>query len=254
MQLKNGVWCTSMIKFEKVTKLFRDRTILNEVSLDAEKGKTTVLLGSSGSGKSTLLRLVMKLIEPQRGEIYLNDCPVSRIPLEKLRHQIGYMIQNGGLFPHLTAKENICLMPKILKWNVDRINEKIIQLISLSRFPKEALSQYPGQLSGGQKQRVSLMRALILDPPVLLLDEPLGALDPITRYELQQELKEVFQRLEKTVILVTHDLAEAHFLGDQIALMHEGKILQKGKLRDFEQNPIDPYVTQFIRAQRRLPV
>jgi osmoprotectant transport system ATP-binding protein len=167
-----------------------------------------------------------------------------------LRRRLGFVVQGGGLFPHLTAAGNAALMARYTRWEEPRIRARLDELAQLVRLPLELLSRFPAQLSGGQAQRVSLMRALMLDPDVLLLDEPLGALDPITRYELQDDLHAIFARLRKTVVLVTHDLAEAAFFGDRIALMREGRIVQLGTLRELSQAPADPFVTRFLQAQR----
>jgi osmoprotectant transport system ATP-binding protein len=163
---------------------------------------------------------------------------------------MGYVIQEGGLFPHLTAYGNITLMARYLDWSADRIRERVAELTELSRFPSDSLSRYPLQLSGGQRQRVSLMRSLMLDPEVLLMDEPLGSLDPMIRADLQEDLKRIFQTLKKTVVLVTHDMGEAGFFGDTIILLREGKIVQSGRLIELVNSPADPFVTQFINAQR----
>jgi osmoprotectant transport system ATP-binding protein len=163
---------------------------------------------------------------------------------------MGYVIQEGGLFPHLTAGDNVTLMARQMNWGRDRIAKRLQELAAITRFPRDGLDRFPLQLSGGQRQRVSLMRALILDPDVLLLDEPLGALDPMIRTELQADLKSIFQELEKTVVLVTHDLGEAAFFGDVIVLIREGQIVQTGTLPELLQTPAEPFVTNFINAQR----
>ena len=167
-----------------------------------------------------------------------------------LRQRMGYVIQEGGLFPHLTAQENVSLAARHIGWKRDRIQERMAKLCELTNFPVDALDRFPAQISGGQKQRVSLMRALMLDPGILLLDEPLGALDPLIRFELQTDLKEVFQVLGKTVVMVTHDIGEAGFFGDTIILLRDGRIMQQGTLSDLVKRPVDPFVTLFIKAQR----
>ena len=163
---------------------------------------------------------------------------------------MGYVIQDGGLFPHLTARENVLLMAKYIGWGNEEITNNINQLTRLTKFPTDGLDRFPAELSGGQKQRVSLMRALMLNPEFLLLDEPLGALDPLIRFDLQNDLKEIFTLLNKTVILVTHDLNEAVFFGDKILLMKEGSLIQQGTITDFINNPSEPFVTKFIKSQR----
>ena len=170
--------------------------------------------------------------------------------MEAIRHSIGYVIQDGGLFPHLTARENVVLLASYLKWNTDKVENRLEELCRLLQFPRGLLKRYPQELSGGQQQRVSLMRALMLDPEILLMDEPLAALDPMIRYELQLELKNIFDELNKTVILVTHDMGEAAYLGDIIVLMQKGKIIQQGELKTLMQEPAEPFVEQFIQAQQ----
>jgi osmoprotectant transport system ATP-binding protein len=167
-----------------------------------------------------------------------------------LRRSMGYVIQDGGLFPHLTARDNTALLARYLGWDRDRVNSRIDELADLTRFPPDALDRYPTELSGGQRQRVGIMRALMLDPSVLLLDEPMGALDPLVRYELQEDLRGIFRRLTKTVVLVTHDLSEAGFFGDVVILLGEGRIVQQGTLDDLVHHPADPFVTRFVNAQR----
>ena len=212
--------------------------------------QTTVLLGRSGSGKSTLLRLLVGLIWPDSGQVLFQSTPLTRDNLRALRHRMGYVIQEGGLFPHLTALDNITLLGAHLRWSKPAIDDRLAELASLTRLPPDVLKRYPAQLSGGQRQRVSLMRALMLDPDVLLLDEPLAALDPMIRYDLQQDLKAIFQRLGKTVIMVTHDIGEAGFFGDLLVLLRDGRIVQQGSLEDLVHRPADEFVERFINAQR----
>jgi osmoprotectant transport system ATP-binding protein len=190
------------------------------------------------------------LINPDGGNIYMEGEMLNSSNVSSLRKKIGYVIQDGGLFPHLTAHENVSVMAKYLGWNLDRIQRRVLELCELTKFPADALDRYPVQISGGQRQRVSLMRALMLDPDILLLDEPLGALDPLIRFELQTDLREIFQALEKTVVMVTHDIGEAGFFGDTIVLLRDGNIVQEGTLLELVQTPADPFVTRFINAQR----
>ena len=168
----------------------------------------------------------------------------------ELRHRMGYVIQDGGLFPHLDARGNAALLARHLGWSEDRVENRLRELLELTHLPADVLDRYPTQLSGGQRQRVSLMRALMLDADVLLLDEPLAALDPMIRADLQQELREIFRTLGKTVVLVTHDIHEAAFLGDTVILLSEGRIVQRGAMRELVERPADPFVTRFINAQR----
>jgi osmoprotectant transport system ATP-binding protein len=217
-----------------------------------ETGRTTVLIGPSGCGKSTLLRLMIGLQSPDAGSVRFAGEPLDEQQLPRLRQRMGYVIQDGGLFPHLTARDNIALMARHLGWTAPRIESRVAELAELTHFPGDGLERYPVQLSGGQQQRVSLMRALMLDPEALLLDEPLGALDPMIRFDLQRELKHIFARLGKTVVLVTHDLAEAAFFGDTIVLLRAGRIVQRGALAEMLARPADEFVRRFIQAQRSL--
>ncbi len=239
-----------MISVENVSKIYGGQAALEPTSLTPAPGKTTVLIGPSGCGKSTLLRLMVGLIAPDTGRVVIGETLLTPQNVEARRHDIGYVIQDGGLFPHLTAARNVSLLARFLGKPNSEIETRMDELAGLVQLPKESLSRYPSGLSGGQRQRVGLMRALMLDPPLLLFDEPLGALDPITRSELQQQLKEIFARLNKTVVLVTHDMGEAAYFGDAIVLMRAGKIVQTGTLDDLLQRPSEPYVTDFIRAQR----
>ena len=241
-----------MIELKNISKHFGDLVALHPTNLNIEVGETTVLIGPSGCGKSTILRLIIGLLEPTTGYVEFEGVRVSSANILELRRRMGYVIQDGGLFPHLTAAQNVTLMARHLKRPREEIQGRLEELCELTHFPKDGLNRYPVELSGGQRQRVSLMRALVLDPDVLLLDEPLGALDPMVRASLQTELKEIFQRLGKTVVLVTHDMAEAGYLGDQIVLLKKGKIVQQGTLDDLRESPDDKFVSEFISAQRSL--
>ncbi len=239
-----------MLTLKDVKKSFDAVQAVRSVDLEVREGRTTVLIGPSGCGKSTILRMVIGLVTPDSGTISLRGERVSRGTALRLRRRMGYVIQEGGLFPHLTARRNIAVMASFLRWPRRRIEARIAELIELTQFPEDGLGRYPAQLSGGQKQRVSLMRALMLDPELLLLDEPLGALDPLIRIDLQAELKAIFRRLGKTVLIVTHDLGEAAYLGDVIALMRDGRIVQEGTIAELVASPSDPFVTRFVNAQR----
>lgn len=239
-----------MINLENVSKTYGSTKALDSTDLIIHPRRTTVLIGPSGCGKSTLIRLIIGLIKPDRGSIYIEEQMLTSNNVFAIRQRMGYVIQDGGLFPHLTAQENVSLMAHYLGWNRDRIRDRIVELCKLTKFPPDLLNRYPVQISGGQKQRVSLMRALMLDPDILLLDEPLVALDPLIRFELQVDLRKVFQALSKTVAMVTHDIGEAGFFGDEIVLLKSGRIVQKGTLIDLVQTPAEPFVTRFINAQR----
>ena len=239
-----------MIALENVSRTYASRIALHPATIEFLPSHTTVLIGPSGCGKSTLLRMIVGLVKPDTGRVVIDGVLLSRDNVEALRHRIGYVIQDGGLFPHLTAGENVALLARHLRRDATWIAERMSVLSALAGIPADALARYPQQLSGGQRQRVGLMRALMLDPPVLLLDEPLGALDPVTRNELQRELKSIFERLGKTVIMVTHDMAEAAYFADEVVMMREGRILQRGTIEDLLERPADPYVNAFINAQR----
>ena len=243
----------SKIALRNIEMRFGEVVALYSTDLQIAAGQTTVLIGPSGCGKSTILRLIIGLLTPTSGTVEFEGAPVSQNNILTLRRRMGYVIQDGGLFPHLTAAQNVTLMARHLHTlQEDEIQAKLNELCELTHFPKDGLARYAVELSGGQRQRVSLMRALALDPDVLLLDEPLGALDPMVRASLQTELKEIFSRLGKTVILVTHDMAEAGYIADSIVLMREGQIIQQGTLDDLRERPADNFVSEFISAQRSL--
>jgi len=241
---------SALVNLVGVSKLYAGATALHSTNLSIERGKTTVLIGPSGCGKSTLLRLIIRLIEPDSGSIEFNGEPITSDTISALRRRIGYVIQEGALFPHLTARSNVLLMARHIGKSEDEMQSRLVELCQLTRFPGNLLSRYPLELSGGQRQRVGLMRALMLLPELLLLDEPLGALDPLVRASLQKDLKEIFARLQQTVLFVTHDLAEAAYFGDEIVLMNDGRIVQKGSVTDLRQKPAEPFVSEFINAQR----
>jgi osmoprotectant transport system ATP-binding protein len=208
------------------------------------------VIGTSGSGKSTLLRLLLGLEWPDQGSITIDGEGLSRDRRLALRRRIGYVIQEGGLFPHLRVLDNLALLPRHLRWPRDRIQTRARELLDLMQLPPDALARYPGELSGGQRQRVAVMRALMIDPPALLMDEPLGALDPLVRFDLQQRLRELFKVLAKTVIIVTHDLAEAAYLAPRLIMMQGGHVMQDGGVSDFIQRPANDFVRRFVAAYR----
>ena len=242
-----------VFELDRVSRRFGDVHAVRDVSLSIAGGSTTVLIGPSGGGKSTLLRLLNGMLTPDAGRVRFGKEEVTPHNAMWLRRRMGYVIQSGGLFPHLTARENVTLMARHLGHEARAMGERLDKLVSLTRFPADGLERYPAQLSGGQAQRVGLMRALMLDPSVLLLDEPLGSLDPEIRRELQDELRELFQRLKRTVVLVTHDLEEARFLGDRIVLLCGGQVEQDGTYEDLVAHPASEFVARFVRAQRRRP-
>ena len=243
-----------ILQLVSASKRFGAATALQPTALNIEAARTTVLIGPSGCGKTTALRLMLGLLRPDTGRVLFEQAPLSPEGLLQARTRMGYVVQDSGLFPHLTARDNVRLMARYLNWPARRIAERVSELADLVRLPESTLARHPSDISGGQKQRVALMRALMLDPELLFLDEPLGALDPLVRAELQEDLKSIFERRGKSVVLVTHDLAEAAFFGHVLVLMQDGRIVQKGSLDDLLSRPADPFVTRFVRAQRRFDV
>ncbi len=242
-----------MIAVENVSKRFADTVALAPLKYAFRPAATTVLIGPSGCGKSTVLRLLVGLIKPDSGHVIVNDVELSDANLQDWRHRIGYVIQDGGLFPHLTCRNNVLLLARYLKRDENWALQRLVELTELVRLPADCFDRYPQQLSGGQRQRVALLRALMLDPQVLFLDEPFGALDPMTRYALQGDLKTIFAQLNKTVVMVTHDMNEAAHFADQIVLMREGEVIQSGTPDELQTRPAERFVTEFIRAQRGWP-
>ena len=242
-----------IFELHNVVKRYRETLALALTTLEIEAGKTIALIGPSGSGKSTLLRIMIGLVTPDCGAVRFEGQAITRQNVTALRRKMGFVVQEGGLFPHLKAAANVTLMAQQSRWEKQRIEQRLLELAELTDFPHDALARYPAQLSGGQRQRISLMRALMLDPHVLLLDEPLGSLDPMIRFDLQNDLKVIFRSLNKTVVLVTHDLAEAGFFADRILLMRAGRIVQQGSLEDLITRPAEPFVEQFLTAQRFFP-
>jgi osmoprotectant transport system ATP-binding protein len=235
-----------MFELRGVSKRYGAMVAL-EVDLSLPRARTTVLLGPSGCGKSTLLRLLIGLLRPDAGDVLFDGRPLDG-NLRDARRRIGYVIQEGGLFPHLTAAENVALPAR--GRSRSEVQARLDELAELVRLPSSTVQRYPLELSGGQRQRVSLMRALMLDPPALLLDEPFGALDPITRAELRADLQRVAQRLGKTMVLVTHDLGDAAVLADDVILLRAGRVVQRGPVAELVLQPAEPFVTEFIQAQR----
>jgi osmoprotectant transport system ATP-binding protein len=239
-----------MFELRDISKRFGTTQVLRGFDLSIGPRQTTVLIGPSGCGKSTLLRLMIGLVGPDTGQVRFENEILTPDNAILLRRKMGYVIQDGGLFPHLTARGNAGLVARYLGWDSRRIAARLEELVALTHFPADGLDRYPAQLSGGQRQRVSLMRALMLDPDVLLMDEPLGALDPMIRSNLQAELRAIYRALGKTVIMVTHDLGEAGYFGDTVVLMREGAIVQIGPIRDLLDSPANAFVRAFVNAQR----
>lgn len=239
-----------MILFEEVSKVYGNGShAVRDISFGVKTGEVLVLLGTSGSGKTTTMKMVNRLIEPSTGRISIDGQDIiERDPVE-LRLEIGYAIQQVGLFPHMTIEENIDVVPNLLGWSQPKRKSRIDDLLNMVRLdPAEFKHRYPGQLSGGQRQRVGVARALAGDPPIVLMDEPFGALDPLTRDELQKEFRQLQERLRKTVIFVTHDIFEAFELGDRIAILEQGRLAQIGTPEELIHSPASEFVTRFISS------
>lgn len=241
-----------MFALTGIRKAFGDAVVLDGIDLAIEPRTTVALIGPSGCGKSTLLRLMNGLLAPDAGTVRFDGSEMAGAVLTPNRRRIGYVVQEGGLFAHLTARQNVTLLGRRLGWDSRRAGDRAAQLAELAQLDRSLLDRYPHELSGGQRQRVALMRALANDPEALLLDEPLGALDPMVRADLQDELKALFKRLDKTVVLVTHDLAEARYLADRVVLLHDGRIAQDGTHDTLMREPASGFVRDFVNAQRRL--
>ena len=239
-----------MIALDGVSKSFSGQRVLAPTTLRVERGKTTALIGPSGCGKSTLLRIIIGLITPDSGSVTIDGAAMTPASALELRRRIGYVIQDGGLFPHLSGRDNVMLLARRLGRDPGWMRRRVDELAELVRLPQATLDRAPAALSGGQRQRLGIMRALALDPPVVLLDEPLGALDPLVRYDLQEDLRQIFRGLGKTVVLVTHDMGEAGFFGDEIVLLGGGTIVQRGTLDELIRSPADESVRRFILAHR----
>lgn len=240
------------IRVEGISKRYASTQALDKVTMEIPPGKTTVLLGPSGSGKSTLLRHLNRMLEPDGGRVLIDGADASSLDPIQLRRRMGYVVQGVGLFPHLSVRENIGLVPSLLGWPKEKIALRTAELLSLVRLPREYADRYPRQLSGGEAQRVGVARALAADPPVLLMDEPFGALDIQTRDALQTEFLRIQGELKKTVVFVTHDVAEAVRVGDILALLKGGRLVQAGQAIDFLSRPADAFVTEFFGAKYRL--
>ncbi|MBI2830141.1 MAG: ABC transporter ATP-binding protein [Chloroflexi bacterium] len=241
-----------MIRLERLTKHYGETPAVEDLSFEVMWGEVCVLIGPSGCGKTTTLRMINRLIEPTSGKIFIDDRDISQIKPEQLRRTIGYAIQSVGLFPHLTVAKNIAVVPELLHWAKDNINNRVGELLALVGLGPQYAAKYPSQLSGGEAQRVGVARALAADPPILLMDEPFGAVDPMTRERLQEQFVTIQQKLKKTVILVTHDLDEAIRLADRIAIMKSGKLVQYDAPETLLAHPADKFVHDFVGADRAL--
>lgn len=239
-----------MIKVTALCKYYGGKPAVDHVSFFVEQGQTLVLLGTSGSGKTTTLKMINRLIEADEGQVLINGKDIRQHRPEFIRRQIGYVIQNVGLFPHYTVWQNIGLVPGLLKWPTARIEQRNRELLALVGLPEEVARRFPHELSGGQQQRVGLARALAADPPLILMDEPFGALDPITKRQIQAEFDQLDTLRQKTVVLVTHDVFEAVILGDKIALMDQGRLQQLGTPKELLFTPANSFVRSFFDIQR----
>jgi len=239
-----------MIKVERLSKHYGLAKAVNDISFEVADGENLVLLGTSGCGKTTTLKMLNRLIEPTSGQIWINGQDIINQSPEILRRGIGYVLQNTGLFPHFTIAENIAVVPGLLKWDKKRIWSRTHELIQKLHLPNDVLQKYPQELSGGQQQRIGLARALIADAPVLLMDEPFGALDNITRAKIQEDFKTLDELQRKTIVMVTHDVQEAFELGNQIAIMDQGRIVQQGTPAELLFKPANQFVSDFLQSQR----
>jgi osmoprotectant transport system ATP-binding protein len=235
-----------MIELDHVSKRYGARDSVSDVSFAVEKGAFCAMVGPSGSGKSTTLRMINRLIEPSAGHIRINGEDVTTLPIEALRRRIGYAIQSVGLFPHWSIADNIATVPRLLKWPEERVQQRVDELLSMLQLDATTRTKFPHQLSGGQQQRIGVARALAADPEVLLMDEPLGALDPITREALRAELSRIHRSTGKTILFVTHDIDEALQLADTIALLRDGKLVQYGPPIELLTRPADDFVRDFM--------
>jgi osmoprotectant transport system ATP-binding protein len=235
-----------VIAVEDVAKSYDGRRVLGPLSFAIEAGARLAVVGPSGGGKSTLLRVVLGLVKPDEGRVVIAGEVMGDANKLAVRRRIGYVVQDGGLFPHLTAERNVTLVARHLGWDEARLRKRVDELAAMTGIDAAALSRWPVQLSGGQRQRIGVMRALFLDPAVVLMDEPLGALDPITRRKLQGELSTLFRSLKKTVMLVTHDVAEAAFLAEEAVVLRGGRIVQRGTIEEMARAPADDFVRDLL--------
>lgn len=240
-----------MIQAKHLRKSYGDTTVVDDINLSVEAGELLVLLGGSGSGKTTTLKMLNRLIEPTSGLVQLAGTDTTTIPPHELRRQIGYVFQQSGLFPHMTVRNNIGITPTLLGWPDDRITARVDELMDLVELSSEMGNRFPHELSGGQQQRVGVARALAASPRVMLLDEPFGSLDALTRERLQESFLRIHKALSLTTIFVTHDMTEALTIGDRIGVLREGTLLQVASPRELLSNPVDRYVEQLMNAPRR---
>jgi len=239
-----------MIELKSVSKSFGTTQAVKQISFKVNEKENLVLLGTSGCGKTTTLKMINRLIDPDAGQIIIGGHDVTNQNPETLRRGIGYVMQNIGLFPHYNIAENISVVPKLLKWDKEKTDQRITDLIKKLHLPASCLKMFPHELSGGQQQRVGLARALVTDPAILLMDEPFGALDNVTRASIQAEFKALEELKRKTIVMVTHDVQEAFELADRVCLMDQGEIIQIGTPKDLLYNPINDFARKFLDGQR----
>lgn len=240
-----------LIEFQDIKKIYGSKVVLEDLNLNIDKGEFIVLIGESGSGKTTTMKMINRLIEPTSGKIYINGKDISKIDLIELRRSIGYVIQKVGLLPHMTVGENIELVPLLKNWDKAKRRTRAEELLDLIGLPaEEYYSRFPHELSGGQQQRIGIARALAADPNIILMDEPFSALDPITREQLQEEMIRLQEQLDKTIVLVSHDMDEAIKLADKIAVMQDGKIVQYDSPEEILLNPANEFVSNFVGKNR----
>lgn len=241
-----------MIDIVSISKFFNGKAAVDQISLQAKQGEVLVLLGTSGCGKTTMLKMINRLIEPDRGQIFIAGKDIRERDIHDLRRQIGFVMQHAGLFPHYTVARNIAVVPELLKWEKKKISMRTAELLHKLNLGEEILQRYPHELSGGQQQRVGIARALIADSPILLMDEPFAALDNITKADIHAEFRSLEEIRSKTIILVTHDVPEAFELGQRICLMDKGKIVQIGTPKELLYRPANEFVANFFAENRLL--
>lgn len=243
-----------MITFKKVTKSYADGVqAVKSLQLEIHKGEFFVLIGPSGCGKTTTLKMVNRLIDPSEGSIWINDQDIAHVNIHELRWNIGYVLQQIALFPHLSIAENIAIVPELKKWEKERINSRVDELLAMVGLePKIYRDRKPTELSGGEQQRIGVARALAADPPIILMDEPFSALDPISREKLQNDILQLQKSIHKTIVFVTHDMQEALKLGDRICLMKQGEVIQVGTKDELVENPVNDFVREFVGTKSDL--
>jgi osmoprotectant transport system ATP-binding protein len=239
-----------MIKAEHLVKRFGSFTAVDDISFQVQEGENLIFLGKSGCGKTTTLRMINRLISPDSGTVYIAGVDIRTVQPEKLRRGIGYVLQNHGLFPHYTVSENVAVVPRLLKWTTAKIEQRMDELFAKLNLDASLKDRFPADLSGGQQQRVGLARSLMVNPPVLLMDEPFGALDNLTRIGIRKEFLQLDELVKKTIVMVTHDIQEAFELGDRICLMDQGKIIQMGTPEELLFQPTSAFVSEFLKEQR----